>query len=133
MIYKSAFAALLMALALPTAAIAAQSPEAVAATATTAFDLRAEQLVDLLTEQGGQHVEAVGCVGLCELLAGQRRQARQHVHLADQRVVEDGFDLLKRPVRRVVTPDVPIPFSPAMEKPLYPGRDSIAAAARSLF
>jgi len=47
-------------------------------------------------------------------------------------IVEDGFDLLKKPVRRVVTPDVPIPFSEAMEKPLYPSQDSIANAARSL-
>lgn len=47
-------------------------------------------------------------------------------------VAEDGFDLLKKPVRRVVTPDVPIPFSPPMEKPLYPSKESIAAAARSL-
>ncbi len=47
-------------------------------------------------------------------------------------IVEDGFDLLKKPVRRVVTPDVPIPFAQTMEKPLYPSRESIAAAARSL-
>jgi pyruvate dehydrogenase E1 component beta subunit len=47
-------------------------------------------------------------------------------------VAEDGFDLLKKPVRRVVTPDVPIPFAQTMEKQLYPSRESIAAAARSL-
>ena len=47
-------------------------------------------------------------------------------------VVEEAFDSLKKPIRRVVTPDVPIPFSPSMEKPLYPNKDSIAAAARSL-
>lgn len=47
-------------------------------------------------------------------------------------VAEEGFDLLKKPIRRVVTPDIPIPFSPPMEKPLYPNKDTIAAAARSL-
>ena len=47
-------------------------------------------------------------------------------------VAEEGFDLLRRPIRRVTTPDVQIPFSPPLEKPLYPNRDSIAAAARSL-
>jgi pyruvate/2-oxoglutarate/acetoin dehydrogenase E1 component len=47
-------------------------------------------------------------------------------------IAEDGFDLLKKPVRRVVTPDVPIPFSEPMEKPLYPSQESIANAARSL-
>jgi len=48
-------------------------------------------------------------------------------------IVEDGFDLLRRPVKRVVTPDVPIPFAATMEKPLYPNRESIAVAVRSLF
>jgi len=47
-------------------------------------------------------------------------------------IAEDGFDLLKKPVRRVVTPDVPIPFSETMEKPLYPSREAIANAARGL-
>jgi pyruvate dehydrogenase E1 component beta subunit len=47
-------------------------------------------------------------------------------------VAEEGFDLLKRPVKRVTTPDIPIPFSPPLEKPLYPSSASIAAAARQL-
>ncbi len=47
-------------------------------------------------------------------------------------IAEDGFDMLKKPVKRVVTPDVPIPFSPPMERPLYPNKDSIAAAVRAL-
>lgn len=47
-------------------------------------------------------------------------------------VAEEGFGLLKRPVRRVTTPDVQIPFSPPLETPLYPNRQTIAAAARGL-
>jgi pyruvate/2-oxoglutarate/acetoin dehydrogenase E1 component len=47
-------------------------------------------------------------------------------------IVEDGFDMLRKPVKRVVTPDVPIPFSPGMEAPLYPNPEKIAAAAREL-
>jgi acetoin:2,6-dichlorophenolindophenol oxidoreductase subunit beta len=47
-------------------------------------------------------------------------------------VAEEGFDLLKKPVRRVTTPDVQIPFSPPLETPLYPNRQTIAAAARGL-
>jgi len=47
-------------------------------------------------------------------------------------VAEDGFDLLKKPVKRVVTPDIPIPFSPGMEAPLYPSAHSVAAAVRQL-
>ncbi len=47
-------------------------------------------------------------------------------------IAEDGFDFLKKPVKRVVTPDVPIPFSPPMERPLYPSKESIMAAVREL-
>ena len=47
-------------------------------------------------------------------------------------VAEKAFDCLKKPILRVATPDVPIPFSPALEKPLYPSREGIAAAVRKL-
>jgi len=47
-------------------------------------------------------------------------------------VVEEGFELLKTRVRRLSTPDVHIPFSPVLEKPLYPGKDVIVAAIRGL-
>jgi pyruvate dehydrogenase E1 component beta subunit len=33
---------------------------------------------------------------------------------------------------RLSTPDVHIPFSPALERPLYPGKDAIIAAVRKL-
>jgi len=45
-------------------------------------------------------------------------------------VSEELFADLKAPPRRVVTPDIQIPFSPAMELPLYPNPDKIAAAVR---
>lgn len=47
-------------------------------------------------------------------------------------VAEEGFDLLKGPIRRVTTPDVQIPFSRPMEKPLYPSSNAIEAAVRTL-
>ena len=43
---------------------------------------------------------------------------------------EEGFAALKAPILRVTTPDVQIPFSPKLERPLYPNRDRIVAAAR---
>lgn len=43
-------------------------------------------------------------------------------------VAEDAFDSLRRPIIRVTTPDVQIPFSPALEKHLYPDADTIEAA-----
>jgi len=45
-------------------------------------------------------------------------------------VAEEGFSSLKGPIYRVTTPDVHIPFSPPMEKPLYPNREKIVAAVR---
>jgi len=45
-------------------------------------------------------------------------------------VAEEAFDALKAPIARVVTPDTQIPFSPALEKQLYPNRESIADAVR---
>jgi pyruvate dehydrogenase E1 component beta subunit len=45
-------------------------------------------------------------------------------------VAEEAFSSLRAPVLRVTTPDVHIPFSPAMEKPLYPTKDKVVAAVR---
>ncbi len=47
-------------------------------------------------------------------------------------VAEEGFSSLRAPIRRITTPDVPIPFSPALEKPLYPNKDKIVAAVRTV-
>jgi len=47
-------------------------------------------------------------------------------------VAEEGFGYLKRPILRLSTPDVHIPFSPALEKQLYPSKDTIIAAVKSL-
>jgi 2-oxoisovalerate dehydrogenase E1 component len=43
---------------------------------------------------------------------------------------EEVFESLRAPVVRVTTPDVQIPFSPALERPLYPDAERIAAAVR---
>ncbi len=45
-------------------------------------------------------------------------------------VCEYAFDRLAAPPGRVTTPDVQIPFSPPMEKPLYPDAARIADAVR---
>jgi pyruvate dehydrogenase E1 component beta subunit len=47
-------------------------------------------------------------------------------------VAEEGFDVLKSRIRRLSTPDVHVPFSPVLEKPLFPGEDAIVAAIRGL-
>lgn len=47
-------------------------------------------------------------------------------------VVEVGFDLLKKPIRRLAAPDVHVPFSPVLEEQLYPRSEQVVAAARQV-
>ncbi|MBI4526304.1 MAG: alpha-ketoacid dehydrogenase subunit beta [Deltaproteobacteria bacterium] len=46
------------------------------------------------------------------------------------RIAEEGFDNLKAPIRRVTTPDVPVPFSPPLEQFITPAESRIAEAIR---
>lgn len=48
------------------------------------------------------------------------------------RIAEAGFDKLKAPIRRVVTLDVPVPFSPALEEFISPTEARIAEAIRAV-
>jgi pyruvate dehydrogenase E1 component beta subunit len=45
---------------------------------------------------------------------------------------ESVFDYLKAPVVRLTAPDVPVPFSPDLERLMYPTAESITAAARKM-
>jgi len=47
-------------------------------------------------------------------------------------LAEEGFHHLKAPVKRVVAPDVPIPFSPPLEKVVDPTEDKIVEAVQEL-
>ena len=47
-------------------------------------------------------------------------------------VADKGFDLLDAPVKRLTTPDVPIPFSPPMEKFVLPDDTKIVKAVKEL-
>jgi pyruvate dehydrogenase E1 component beta subunit len=47
-------------------------------------------------------------------------------------VAEEIFDALKAQIVRVTAPDMQIPFSPALEKQMYPTRDTIAQAIRQV-
>jgi pyruvate dehydrogenase E1 component beta subunit len=47
-------------------------------------------------------------------------------------IAENAFDSLRGPVLRVATADTHLPFSPVIEKALYPSPERIAAAARQL-
>ena len=47
-------------------------------------------------------------------------------------VAEEGFSLLKGPIRRVTTPNVAIPYAPNAEAHVIPGEARVAAAVRQL-
>jgi pyruvate/2-oxoglutarate/acetoin dehydrogenase E1 component len=47
-------------------------------------------------------------------------------------ISEESFDLLDAPIRRVATPNVPIPFSPVMEDAVLPSVDRIVRAVKEI-
>ena len=47
-------------------------------------------------------------------------------------IADKGFEDLDGPVRRIATPDVPIPFSPPLEQAVLPSVDRVKEAAREL-
>jgi pyruvate dehydrogenase E1 component beta subunit len=47
-------------------------------------------------------------------------------------VAEEAFEYLKKPIQRLTAPDVHVPFSPALEKNLFPGKDKIIAAVKKI-
>ncbi|KRP98741.1 pyruvate dehydrogenase [Bradyrhizobium yuanmingense] len=47
-------------------------------------------------------------------------------------MVEEAFDLLKRPILRLSAPDIHVPFSRALERDFYPTKERIMVAVRRL-
>ena len=47
-------------------------------------------------------------------------------------LAEEAFDALRAPVRRIATPDVPLPYSEPLETELVVSADRIVEAARAL-
>lgn len=47
-------------------------------------------------------------------------------------VAEEGFESLRKPIQRVTTPAVHIPYSAVLEKPLYPSKEGIVAAVKRI-
>lgn len=45
-------------------------------------------------------------------------------------VAEEAFESLKMPIQQLTAPDVHVPFSPALEKLLYPTREQVVSAVR---
>lgn len=49
------------------------------------------------------------------------------------RVAEHAYEYLDAPIRRIATPDIPIPFSPPLEQAALPTREVIVRTVRELF
>jgi acetoin:2,6-dichlorophenolindophenol oxidoreductase subunit beta len=47
-------------------------------------------------------------------------------------IAQWAFDALRAPIQRVTTPDIHIPFSPGLERPLYPSPEKIVAAVKAV-
>lgn len=47
-------------------------------------------------------------------------------------VAEEAFESLKKPIQRLSTPDVHVPFSPVLEKSIFPSKDGIIAAVKRI-
>jgi pyruvate dehydrogenase E1 component beta subunit len=66
------------------------------------------------------------------VVVDEARQACSAASEISAMVVEDAFDSLRAPIARVTTPNVPMPFSPPLEKALLPSAQRIVAAAEHL-
>jgi len=76
-------------------------------------------------------IESVAKTGRLVLVDNANRTCNAAAEIAAT-VAEEAFDYLRKPIRRLSTPDVHIPFSPTLEKPLFASKDSIVAAVKSL-
>jgi acetoin:2,6-dichlorophenolindophenol oxidoreductase subunit beta len=73
-------------------------------------------------------VEKTGRLVIADM-AHDSNSAASHISAL---VAQHGFSYLREPILRVCTPDVHIPSSPALERRLYPTKERIAAALRTL-
>ncbi|NKQ51642.1 alpha-ketoacid dehydrogenase subunit beta [Amycolatopsis sp. K13G38] len=74
-------------------------------------------------------LESVGRTGRCVVVDPANRTCSAASEIA-ARVAEDCFGSLRGPVVRVTTDDTHVPFSPALEKQIYPTKDKVVAAVR---
>jgi acetoin:2,6-dichlorophenolindophenol oxidoreductase subunit beta len=76
-------------------------------------------------------IKSVARTGRLVLVDNANRTCNAAAEIAAT-IAEEAFECLKKPIQRLCTPDVHIPFSPALEKPLFPNQDTIVAAVRKV-
>lgn len=76
-------------------------------------------------------VGSVAKTGRLVLVENTHRMANLSAEIAAT-ICEQAFDSLKKPILRLSAPDVHIPFSPALEQLVYPGKQDIVTAVQKL-
>jgi len=76
-------------------------------------------------------VNSVAKTGRLVLVENAHRMANVSSEIAAI-VAEEAFAYLKQPILRLTAPDVHVPFSPVLEEGLYPNREKIIGAIRTI-
>ena len=76
-------------------------------------------------------VASVSKTGMLVVADEARDRCSAASHIAAV-VVERAFDSLRAPIRRVTVPNMPMPYSPPLEKSILPDADSIAKAVKDV-
>lgn len=115
-------------------AIGGAVPKALAAAKKLAQEGISAEIVDprtLVPLDKATLIASVTKTGRCVIVDNAHRTGSPSSEIASV-ISEEAFEYLEKPIQRVNTPDVHIPYSPALEKPLYPNKDSIAAAVKKI-
>lgn len=76
-------------------------------------------------------VGSLAKTGRLLLVENAHRMANLSAEIAAT-IAEEALGYLKKPIRRLCAPDVHVPFSPALEQGLFPGKAQIIAAVKDL-
>jgi pyruvate/2-oxoglutarate/acetoin dehydrogenase E1 component len=76
-------------------------------------------------------VRSVAKTGRLVIVENAHRVAAAGAEIAAV-VAEEAFESLRKPIIRLTAPDVQVPFSPELEKALYPTQEQIVAAVKRL-
>ena len=77
-------------------------------------------------------IASIAKTGRLVLVENTHRMANVSAEIAAT-IAEEAFDALRKPIQRLSAPDVHVPFTPALERTLYPTKDKIVAAVKRLF
>jgi len=115
-------------------AIAGCVPKALAAAEALADEGISAEVIDprtLVPLDKETVLRSVGKTGRLVIVDNSHRTGSVASEIAAV-VAEEGFESLRKPIQRVTTPAVHIPFAAVLEKPLYPSKEAIVAAVKRI-